>query len=197
MKHILAALTIALMLVNPAWAQDATYLDTLDATGITSATILTRGYDVYIYSHEDVNAYQLRTVSFWNLAITDSVKLQGAHLNRTRDVADTQWIDIELTQAITASSSPGAGGYGSTRDTTYAWYSSVGRDIGTISPVFTVPFGYDLYRVISGKLDSGVVYVRWMCWGDGYGEALPGPSFAPTERLTWDYNAVYFDRQRA
>ena len=197
MKNILAVLIVALALPIIGNAQDATYLDTLDATGITSAGILTRGYDVYVRTRTDINDYQLRTIKIDNLAITDSVKIQGGMYNSHYPV-DTTWEDLEWNRPITRAT-PSAPGYDVNRDTLITWLTDVGWDEGDDIPmVLVLPHGYDTYRVVSGKLDSGVVFIRYMLWEGDFGAIMPGaPELRAAERPGWNYAAVYFEHQRA
>lgn len=201
MKRIFLSVVLALVLASPVIAQDATYLDSLQASGVTNTNTHTQGFAAFVKLRSDFNNYQRRTIVMYGYNTTDSVKLQGAILNKTRDVPDTQWVDLQLTEVIGPSTNNWAQGG---RDTAYIWFSNVGKVAAqgtahyTASPAFSVPYGYDLYRVCTGKNDSGKVYIRSMLWEGDYGYMSPGTQFfAPMPRYAPDAAACYFEHQRA
>lgn len=196
MKHVLAFLTVVLLMFGSANAQDATYLDSLQASGVTNANTHTQGFSAFVLLGDDIaDDYEFVYMYIYDLNITDSIKVQGAVLNATRDVADTQWVDLEFTRQKVASTGVDAG-FTTTVDTTVTWLTDVGWDNGTAVGMHRLPTGYDLYRVCTGKNDSGKVYVRTRCWDGAYGALFPPMEHYDAYRIAAPAVACYFEHQR-
>lgn len=194
MKAILFSALLIVTLAGVSIAQDATYIDSVQASGVTNANTHTQGFAAFKLLPSDYNTYGFRRISFFGFNTTDSIKIQGAILNRVGATVDTIWRDVRITERM----GPSLNNPAMSRDSSYYWFSNVGRVAAdahyTSSPAYEIPYGYDLYRVCTGKNDSGEVFMRSMLWEATFGYS--GPAFMQNHE-TRDYVACYFEHQRA
>lgn len=162
-----AVFALFLALTYGASAQYApTYYNrTLTATGVTTTAVNTRGYDTFVELPTDAASYERKTLILYFAKTTDSVKVQGKRDSTASGVSP--WVDIPITYRKIATSLPGAGGYGGIRDTTAFWLTPVAGGIADYTgmtpgrtPMLELPPGFRSYRVVSGKNDSGAVYIQ-------------------------------------
>lgn len=141
-------------------AEQILYRDSLDASGnVATATTSALGYEVFKNWRSDFTYYVMQSLYVKFTKIEDSVKLQAAVTNFGED---TTWVDIKVRNTLTATASPGAGGFGQVRDTLRTWVTQVGVDGGvTMGPFFLEPeyIGRKI-RAVSGVLDTGKTYIN-------------------------------------
>lgn len=146
----------------------------LGSNAITAAAIA-RGFSGYVLLATDLNdANDVKLQWRWRgktsntlAAATsftaDTVRVQGLYATKSGSRAlDTIWVDIPLTWEITGINT-GAGA-SQRRDTTATVFTPVtpgmGNAEGYVSPIFTLPKGYQSYRIVNGKADSGRTVIR-------------------------------------
>lgn len=158
-------LLFALACVNTAYAQYAPtfYADSLTATGVTTAGVHTRGYDTFRALRSDLVNFEVKKIAIKFAKTTDSVKVQGAKVNFG---TDTTWEDITVNKRLITAINTGAGSSMS-RDTSVVWITPVTTGIANYTShnpgstgLLDLPAGYRAYRVVSGKNDTGKVYIQ-------------------------------------
>lgn len=163
MKHILYALVLLVTVTAMSSAQYAptVYRDSLDATGVTSATTHTRGYDTFRRLRSDLPNFEKKTITIKFAKTTDSAKIQGAIVNFG---TDTTWEDITVSKSKLVNLDNWSAGR---LDTNVAWITPVTTGIANFTGhnpgstgILDLPPGYLAYRVVSGKNDTGKVYIK-------------------------------------
>lgn len=165
MKTLLTAL-VAILLVGTVAAQTRTviYSDSLIGTTVTTTAVHARGFDVFKLLSTDAISHRDLKLSVKFIKTTDSLKLQGAKVNFG---IDTTWEDVPVTKRLISAINTGGGGSVS-RDTTAIWITPLTTGLANYSGhnpgstgLLDVPSGYKAYRAVSGKNDSGKVYMQW------------------------------------
>ncbi len=163
MKTLFLSLVVFVLYVGTADAQyeQTFYRDSLDATGVTTAGTHTRGFDTFRRLRVDYSQFEVKTVTVTFKKTTDSVKFQGAKVNFG---TDTTWEDITFTKKKLTNLDNWTGGR---LDTNVVWITPVttgianytGHNPGSTGILDLTP-GYKLYRMVSGKNDTGKTYLQ-------------------------------------